>query len=31
MDNFLELLEKEITATIEGLIGKKPEVSIKSK
>ncbi|MCI4400304.1 MAG: flagellar motor switch protein FliY [Campylobacteraceae bacterium] len=31
MDNFLELLEKEITATIEGLIGKRPEVSIKSK
>ncbi len=31
MDNFLELLEKEIVATIEGLIGKKPEVSIKSK
>ncbi len=31
MDNFLELLEKEITATIEGLIGNKPNVSIKSK
>lgn len=31
MDNFLELLEKEITATIEGLIGNKPDVSLKSK
>ncbi len=31
MDNFLELLEKEITATIEGLIGYKPNVSLKSK
>jgi flagellar motor switch protein FliN/FliY len=31
MDNFLELLEKEITATIEGLIGKRPKVSIKRK
>ena len=31
MDNFLELLEKEITATIEGLIGNKPNVSLKSK
>ncbi len=31
MDNFLELLEKEITATIEGLIGNKPNVSLKRK
>jgi flagellar motor switch protein FliN/FliY len=31
MDNFLELLEKEVVATIEGLIGKKPEVGLKSK
>lgn len=31
MDNFLELLEKEIAATIEGLIGNKPSVSLKSK
>ncbi len=31
MDNFLELLEKEIVATIEGLIGQKPEIGIKSK
>lgn len=31
MDNFLELLEREIIATIEGLIGVKPSVKIKSK
>lgn len=31
MDNFLELLEKEIIATIEGLIGNKPNVSLKNK
>lgn len=30
MDNFLELLQKEITATIEGLVGQKPDVSVKS-
>ena len=31
MDNFLELLEREIIATIEGLIGVKPDVKVKSK
>lgn len=31
MDNFLELLEKEIVATIEGLIGQKPDLSVKSR
>jgi flagellar motor switch protein FliN len=30
MDNFLELLEKEVVATIEGLVGKRPEVAIRS-
>jgi len=31
MDSFIELLQKEIVATIEGLIGEKPDVSLKSK
>lgn len=31
MDNFLELLEKEITATIEGLVGQRPDINVKSK
>ena len=31
MDNFVELLEREIAATIEGLVGTKPDLSLKSK
>ncbi len=30
MDNFLDILQKEITATIEGLVGQKPEVELRS-
>lgn len=31
MDNFLELLEREIVSTIEGLVGEKPDVRVKNK
>lgn len=31
MDNFVELLEREIAATIEGLVGTKPDLSLKNK
>ncbi len=30
MDNFLDILQKEISATIEGLVGQKPEVELRS-
>ncbi len=31
MNNFIELLQKEIVSTIDGLMGKAPEVTLKSK
>jgi flagellar motor switch protein FliN len=30
MDNFLDILQKEVSATIEGLVGQKPDVELKS-